>query len=254
MRGRLVTTFFGMSTLASSPHAMTTLLSHRSSLHPETTRLILASQSPRRREIFDLMGLEKNYEVIVSGFPENLDKQLYLGDGGPARYARDNAVCKAREVMMRIQRDGGGPLPLKTIVVGSDTIVDLDGIILEKPSTPEEAKDMLRRLSGREHLVHSGVGIFCEEKESTEAKHEPSIQFSETTRVKFGNLNEVDIAEYVASGEPMDKAGSYGIQGLGGQFVDGIEGCYFNVMGFPMRRFSTALTSLLQEGAGAGEG
>jgi septum formation protein len=229
-----------MATLSSSTTALATLLTQGERI--ATSRLVLASQSPRRKEIFDLMGLSGKYEVIVSGFPENLDKSLYCGEGGPARYAKDNACCKAREVIQRIEKEEKGASA--TIVVGSDTIVDLDGQILEKPGDAEEAKSMLRRLSGREHLVHSGVGIFVTAA-GAECAAEPAVAFSETTRVRFGKLTEEDIAAYVQSGEPMDKAGSYGIQGLGGQFVDGIQGCYFNVMGFPMRRFSTELSTLL---------
>lgn len=148
--------------------------------------------------------------------------------------------------------DGSGPTRL--IVVGSDTIVDLDGEILEKPGDVEEAKAMLRRLSGREHLVHSGVGIFSlpvgtgsTAPSLAASAAEPTVAFAETTQVRFGCLSEAEIAAYVATGEPMDKAGSYGIQGYGGQLVEGVNGCYFNVMGFPMRRFSTELSKLLLE-------
>jgi septum formation protein len=183
--------------------------------------------------------------VVVSNFAEDLDKSLYAGDGGPARYAKENAVLKASAVYQRLSSETGGDKsdqPL--VVVGSDTIVDLDGLILEKPATPEEACATLRRLSGRAHLVHSGVSIFT----SASGPEEPRVSFTTTTHVCFGDLTDADIEAYVASGEPMDKAGSYGIQGLGGQFVDRIEGCYFNVMGFPMRRFSTEFSALLQEG------
>ena len=199
------------SSTATNALALATLLTQGERI--ATSRLVLASQSPRRKEIFDLMGLKGSYEVIVSGFPENLDKSLYCGEGGPARYAKDNACCKAREVMQRIAEEEGAPT---TIVVGSDTIVDLDGQILEKPGDAEEAKSMLRRLSGREHLVHSGVGVFmaatgAKGAAAAAAAAEPAVAFSETTRVRFGKLSEEDIAAYVQSGEPMDKAGSYGI-------------------------------------------
>jgi septum formation protein len=182
----------------------------------------------------------------VSNFAEDLDKAQYAGDGGPERYAQENAVLKAAAVFQRLSQEAsqeaaGGSKPL--VVVGSDTIVDLDGVILEKPATPEEACATLRRLRGRAHLVHSGVSIF-----TSAGGAAPRVAFTETTRVCFGELSDADIAAYVASGEPMDKAGSYGIQGLGGQLVDRVEGCYFNVMGFPMRRFSTEFGTLLHEG------
>ena len=263
-----------------------TLVSRKAAV--SNVRLVLASQSPRRREIFDLMGLAGCYEVIVSGFAEDLPKSQYVGDGGPARYAQDNAVCKARAVAEPAFEEKVDANPV--FVVGSDTIVDLDGAILEKPADAEEARVMLRQLSGRSHTVHSGVAIFS----SLSGVASPAVTFAESTNVCFGELSEADIDAYVASGEPMDKAGSYGIQvlwhtawclpdacnaaawnllccccaflpalcllglslmlcsvrmaqGLGGQFVDRIEGCYFNVMGFPMRRFSTEFSRLLDE-------
>lgn len=214
------------------------------------TRLVLASQSPRRREIFDLLLL--SYEVIVSDFEENLDKSLFRGEGGPQRYAETNAVCKARDVATKCfaaspaqaQSAGGeGASRRHTVVVGSDTIVDLDGCILEKPKSQDEARATLRRLSGRSHYVHTGVGIFT----SAHGAEEPAASFYETTKVHFAELSDAEIEAYVLNGEPMDKAGSYGIQGVGGQFVERLEGCYFNVMGFPMRRFSTRLAELLEQ-------
>jgi septum formation protein len=175
-------------------------------------------------------------QVLASTFEENLNKENFIGENGPARYTEETAKCKAREVAQRLFLDGSRPF----IVVGCDTIVDLDGKILEKPSTKAHASSMLKMLSGREHFVHSGVSIFT----SFGGIEEPAISFIETTRVHFGTLSDAEIENYVESGEPMDKAGSYGIQGLGGQFVDRIDGCYFNVMGLPMRRLSVALASV----------
>lgn len=203
-------------------------------------RIILASASPRRLEIFDLMGLAGKYEVVVSRFEENLDKIDFQGADGPARYTVATAMGKAREVASRLT---GEPTDKPVVVVGCDTIVDLDGEILEKPQTKEHAKEMLRRLSGRSHNVHSGVSIFS----TKSGVDSPATSFVESTRVAFAPLSEAEIDAYVESGEPMDKAGSYGIQGLGGQFVERIEGCYFNVMGLPMRRLSVALAGLLPE-------
>lgn len=204
--------------------------------------LVLASQSPRRREIFDLLLLD--YRVLVSDFEENLDKNQYQDESGPQRYTEATAVCKARDVARKCVEEGAGGEAAAGgfVVVGADTIVDLDGQILEKPKSPEEAKATLRRLSGRSHFVHTGVGIFT----SAGGLEVPAASFSETTKVHFGPLSDAEIDAYVANGEPMDKAGSYGIQGIGGQFVEGVEGCYFNVMGFPMRRFSTCLAALLE--------
>ena len=147
--------------------------------------LVLASASPRRREIFDLMRLD--YEVVVSTFPEDLDKAEFAGTGGPGRYAETNAVCKAAEVMSRLAAQ---PKDRPWVVVGSDTIVDLDGVILEKPKSEAEARATLRKLSGRPHLVHSGVGIFT----SACGTEKPAVAFHETTTVYFGELSDDEIA------------------------------------------------------------
>jgi septum formation protein len=132
-----------------------------------------------------------------------------------------------------------------TIVVGSDTIVDMDGVILEKPRSSADAAAMLSALSGRQHLVHSGVAIYT----SSTGLDKPATCFYETTTVEFKQLTPQEIEAYIATGDPMDKAGSYGIQSVGGQFVVGVRGCHFNVMGFPMSRFSIALAGLIEQGA-----
>lgn len=169
------------------------------------------------------------------------------------QYCQATATEKARFTAKQVFGSGEKP----ALVVGSDTVVDIDGRILEKPANEEvtyfsvtlgtrlimrkAAHSMLRSLSGRSHLVHSGVCVFSE----ANGVDTPLLAFAETTTVTFGDLTDEDIDAYIATGEPMDKAGGYGIQGFGGQLVDRIDGCYFNVMGFPMRRFSIALASTL---------
>ncbi|CAM9997071.1 unnamed protein product, partial [Sphacelaria rigidula] len=120
----------------------------------------------------------------------------------------------------------------------------LDGRILEKPTDDEHAFSMLSSLSGRKHLVHSGVSIFTEKLGKTDA----AVSFCETTEVLFATLTPEEIRAYIRTREPMDKSGSYGIQGAGGQLVKKVDGCYFNVMGFPMHAFSRHLSTIIQQG------
>ena len=115
------------------------------------------------------------------------------------------------------------------MVIGADTVVERDGIILEKPEDKLDAASTLRSLRGKTHQVHTGVAII--------ASSAKECSFSETTVVSFMDFSDQDIDEYIASGEPFGKAGSYGIQGKAAVFVKQIEGCYFNVVGFPLHRF-----------------
>jgi septum formation protein len=176
--------------------------------------LILASASPRRREL--LVGLGRSFEVVVAG----IDERPWPNEK-PASYALRNAAEKAREVWLR----RGGDV----LVLAADTIVVQDEHILEKPDDAEHASAMLRRLSGRAHEVITGVCLLrvCGSslREWGEAVH---------TTVRFRSLTEQDIADYVATGEPMDKAGAYAIQGGAGAFVDGYDGSYSNVVGLPL--------------------
>jgi len=193
-----------------------------------TKRIILASESPRRREL--LGTIIRKFEVMPSGFKENLAKVCF---GGPQDYAIATAKGKGEDVVSRISTDG--PVT-DTIVIAADTVVDLGGEIFEKPKSEQEAKEMLRSLSGKEHLVHTGVFIWCDNR--TEV-------FSETTKVKFTEISNKAIEAYVKTGEPMDKAGSYGVQALGQLFVEEITGCYQNVMGFPLFAIGEHLEKML---------
>ena len=191
-------------------------------------KIILASSSPRRVEILNtLLGFQA--AVIPSAFPEDLDKSKYT----PADYVQENARCKALEVYGKTRAANGFP---PSLVIGADTVVVLDGRILEKPADDDEAIAMLRSLSGREHEVLTGVALFYGDET------EPRVQrFVETTTVRFAELSAEAIRAYVASGEPFDKAGAYGYQGRAAPFVTGITGCYWNVVGFPAHRFCASL-------------
>ena len=173
--------------------------------------LILASQSPRRRE---LLGLITDRFLVR---PTGCDESFVCAD--PAEHARQLALRKCAAAV------AAQPLNPDDAVIAADTVVFLDGVLLEKPRTTHEACAMLRRLSGKTHVVCTGVAV---------AFGGQTRSFVQQTRVTFRTLSDDLIARYVATGEPMDKAGAYGIQGRGALLVEGIEGDYFNVVGLPV--------------------
>lgn len=177
----------------------------------ETPSLILASRSPRRAELLSRLGLE--FEII----PAEIDEQ-YVDNEMPAAHAER----LAREKAVTVGRDHPDAL-----VIGSDTIVIIGDDLLGKPRDGAEAVRMLRRLSGREHQVYTAVAVV----------HGGVVHSAvEQVKVHFRSLSDVECEEYVATGEPMDKAGAYGIQGYGSALVRAIEGDYFAVMGLPVVR------------------
>lgn len=209
--------------------------------------LVLASQSPRRKEILTMMGLAR-FDQIPSPLDEGaLQVELAARPITPREYARTLAERKALELCQSLAGGEGGGCggasSLPRLVLGSDTIVDLDGAILEKPEDRSDAAAMLRRLSGNWHMVHTGVALYLiRGGEVTLA-----TSFTDTANVKFAPLDEEDIVAYVETGEPDDKAGSYGIQGIGGQLVERMEGDFFTVMGLPMHRVSKALADAVAD-------
>lgn len=174
-------------------------------------RLILASQSPRRREILDMMGLKGKYTVNPSPLDEEklalkLSQEETLT---PQEYTKTLAEEKANALAVEMVSDGEDLSDKVTFILGSDTIVDLNGKILEKPKSYENAVEMLKSLSGQWHSVHTGVAIYSVDGEK---KVQLATSYTETTKVKFSDLSLQDIEAYVKTGEPMDKSGSYGIQ------------------------------------------
>ncbi|XP_059199514.1 probable bifunctional dTTP/UTP pyrophosphatase/methyltransferase protein isoform X2 [Centropristis striata] len=195
--------------------------------------VVLASASPRRLEILSNAGLR--FEVVPSWFKETLDKGLFKA---PHEYAVETAKQKALEVARRMPFKH---LKTPDIVIGADTIVTVDGMILEKPVDKNDAYRMLSSLSGKEHSVFTGVAIvLCHEKENDEVDYQ-LVDFYEETKVKFADLSENMLWEYINSGEPMDKAGGYGIQALGGMLVEYVHGDFLNVVGFPLNHFCKQL-------------
>ena len=179
--------------------------------------LILASASPRRQELLRTLGL--TFTVMTADIDETMNPAL----GAEAEVAR---ICRAKAEAV---------LPLAAgddIVIAADTVVCVDDRILGKPRTEAEAAEMLRLLSGREHQVRTGVTVCTHDRAVTEV---------DVTGVRFRTLTEAEIAAYIRTGEPMDKAGAYGIQGKGSLLVEGIRGDFFNVMGLPLLQLSRML-------------
>ncbi|KAF4108894.1 probable bifunctional dTTP/UTP pyrophosphatase/methyltransferase protein [Onychostoma macrolepis] len=195
--------------------------------------VVLASASPRRLEILSNAGLR--FEVVPSWFKETLDKSLFKN---PYDYAVETAKQKALEVAHRMPFKH---LKSPDIVIGADTVVTVDGLILEKPTDKQDAYRMLSRLSGKEHSVFTGVAIvLCHDKNGSDTDYKV-VDFYEETKVKFAELSEEMLWEYINSGEPMDKAGGYGIQALGGMLVEYVKGDFLNVVGFPLNHFCKQL-------------
>ena len=180
-------------------------------------RIILASQSPRRRELLERMGITE-FEVIPAKGEEVVPPHV-----SPDQLVEGLSRQKCAEVAAS---------RLDSLVIAADTVVAVDGRILGKPRDEEDAKRMLTALSGREHMVYTGVTVSLGGEMITE---------HEATPVRFRPLSDRDIAHYIATGEPMDKAGAYGIQGFGAVLVEGISGDYYNVMGLPVYRLAGML-------------
>lgn len=186
-------------------------------------RLLLASASPRRRQLLAsldadtvIVKLHKVDETFPAGLPGELVPQ-YI-----AEKKRDAYDCKS--------------LAPEEVLVTADTVVILDGEVIEKPHSQDEAREMLRRMSGRAHTVVTGVTLSTSER---------SLTFSDKTLVKFSNLTDEEIDYYVTKYQPLDKAGAYGIQEWIGYIgIEGIEGCYYNVMGLPLNKLYQHLKSL----------
>ena len=187
-------------------------------------KIILASASPRRREILNAVGIE--FEVVKSDADESaVSKELE-----PEIYVQELALLKAT--------DAAGKLKAKNkkdmLIIAADTVVVSEGIILGKPSDEKDAEAMLTALSGRSHKVITGICV-------TRLNDLFSVCKSVSTAVRFRELTNEEILKYIATKEPMDKAGSYGIQGKGALLTDGIEGDYFNVVGLPVSKLCEVL-------------
>lgn len=187
-------------------------------------RVILASASPRRRELLTQIGID--FEVQVSDVEEHITATV------PCEVVQELSRQKAEAVMAVC-----GERDAQTLVIGADTVVACGGEILGKPKDAKDAARMLRLLSGRSHEVYIGVTFVYDEGRKT-------FSFYECTKVYFAPMTETEIADYVATGDPMDKAGAYGIQGFCARYITGIEGDYNNVVGLPVGRVYQELKNL----------
>mmetsp|Transcript_20079 Transcript_20079/g.32465 ORF Transcript_20079/g.32465 Transcript_20079/m.32465 type:complete len:246 (-) Transcript_20079:196-933(-) len=198
--------------------------------------VVLASKSPRRKEILAGLLGNDNFQIVPSNFEEDLDKSSF---DGPAGYVNQTAKEKAVEVRDRLADVPVSDGKSRRLIISADTIVVLNDQILEKPRDREHAFEMLSSLSGRTHEVITAITLCLDDKV------EP---FYEVTKVKFGDLAPEMIQSYIDTNEPMDKAGGYGIQAIGGSFISEISGCYYNVVGFPQHLFCCKLLELLEKG------
>ena len=188
-------------------------------------KIILASKSPRRREILENLGFE--FEVMTCETDESSD----ISNG--ARLAVELSARKAKAVAEMLFKDGKADG--QTIVVGCDTVVICGDEILGKPRDRADAERMMRMLSGRGHSVVSGLTLICGDQ---------IISDHAETKVFFDKLTDEDIEDYISSDEPYDKAGGYGIQGKAGLFINRIEGCYYNVVGLPVNLLNHCLKKI----------
>ncbi len=201
------------------------------------TKIILASGSPRRRELLTQIGIP--FEVRVSEADESMEPGT-----GPEELVKELSRRKAQAVLS----DAGEE---DVIVLGADTVVALDGRILGKPGSAEEACRMLRSLSGRTHQVYTGVTILRSRPVCAAAQAGGAvcpdgcgITFAEETDVTFAEMTDAQIRDYVDTGDPLDKAGAYGIQGYCARYITGIKGDYYNVVGLPVAAVYAALSRL----------
>ena len=210
-------------------------------------KLILASSSPRRREILRTAGIA--FEVVAPRVPE----VLRTGES-PEQFVTRVAAEKAEAVLDRIAHPADAP------ILGADTTVVIENHTLGKPGSTEEARTMLRLLSGKEHHVLTGLCLLSPPAQwpCPRSRLQSDIRVA-STAVRFLELTEEEIENYVASGEPFDKAGAYAIQGLASKFIQTIRGCYFNVVGLPVSllyqmldRFRSATPGKLARKHGAG--
>ena len=190
-------------------------------------RLILASASPRRRELISLIC--PDFETIPSEF----DESTMPAELSPKEHVLLSAKEKARDVASKVSNG---------IVIGSDTVVSVDEYILGKPADEEDAARMLRMLSGRVHQVYTGVHVI-----DVRDGKQRELNGCECTDVRFRELADQMIERYIATGEPMDKAGAYAIQGRGSVLIEGISGDFFNVVGLPVYRLGLILEELGME-------
>lgn len=183
-------------------------------------KFVLASKSPRRRELLENIG------AVFTICESDCDESIIPKDIAPELFVSELALLKANSAASKCDKH--------SLIIGADTIVVSDGKILGKPVNEEDARNMLRSLSGKSHFVYTGIAVVDRDTMRIEARHEK-------TEVVFRNLSDEEIDSYVKSGSPLDKAGAYGIQEFASVFVEKISGDYFNVVGLPLCKLYTLI-------------
>ncbi len=184
-------------------------------------KIILASQSPRRKWLLEQIGLE--FDIIPSNFDEDIENKKFS-----KKLIESLAYEKAKEVSERIGNE--------VLIIAADTVVILGNQILGKPTDEEDARQMLQKLSNKTHKVITAIAIIDKYEDKT-------LINSKISKVKFKKLSDREINDYIKTGEPLDKAGSYGIQAYGSLFVEKVEGCYNNIVGLPLNLLAEMLKS-----------
>lgn len=192
-------------------------------------RIILASGSPRRKEVLQNIGL--NFEVIPSTYEENLNPDNYPD---PSEFVIETAFHKVEEVAERLKSDARKP----DLIIGADTVVVFEDQVYGKPKSKEHAFEMLQKFCGKSQFVYTGIILKTQQQ---------TVKFFEKSEVIFGELTAEMIRAYIDTGEPMDKAGGYGIQSIGSTLIKSVRGDYFNIVGFPVYHFCTQLVDLLKK-------
>uniref|UniRef100_A0A2R5LMZ2 Putative nucleic acid-binding protein asmtl n=1 Tax=Ornithodoros turicata TaxID=34597 RepID=A0A2R5LMZ2_9ACAR len=199
----------------------------------ERKQIILASSSPRRKEILNMLGLK--YQIVTSDFEENLNKDDFPT---PVQYAIETSRRKAVDVAEILSKASKSA----DLIIAADTIVTVDNVIYGKPKDQADAIGILKKLNNRSHTVETGVTLLYPSNGKFLSRC-----FSETTLVHITGMTQSMMEGYVKTGEPMGKAGAYGIQGKGGSLIEKISGDYYNVMGFPLHKFCKELITLYTE-------
>lgn len=202
-------------------------------------RIILASKSPRRRELLSRIGIE--YECMVS------EREEKITHSEPKKVVSELSYQKAEnvyEILKGTEKTGDSPM----LIIGADTVVACDGEIMGKPKDKDDARRMLRLLSAASHSVWTGVTVLFINMDERGIPCKNSVKsetFACETKVYMYKLSEKEISEYISTGEPMDKAGAYGIQGIASKFIEKIEGDYNNVVGLPVSRLYQKIKNIL---------
>lgn len=202
-------------------------------------KYFLASKSPRRKDLMTQIGIE--FEVMISERDEIITSTV------PEEVVKELSLQKALEIERMLLKECDGDILAKyskegyegVVIIGADTVVSKDGEIMGKPVDEEDAFNMLKKLQGDKHMVSTGVALIVIKNGKKDM-----ISFAEDTDVNMYEISDEEIREYIATKEPMDKAGSYGIQGLGAKFISGISGDYNNVVGLPIGSIYQAIRKL----------